>query len=330
MSRPETGSSPRLSVVLSFRNEAEVIPELLRRLERAVSALEGGYELIFVNDASDDGSLDLLAHAARTDTHLIVITMSRRFGPAECALAGLAHARGQAVVLMDADLQDPPELIPTLVDRWQQGADVVYTVRTARRGEPALKTWLTGAAYRAVRAVASVDVPVDAGDFRLMSRRVVDELLRLPERTPYLRGLVAWVGFRQVPVHYERQPRFAGRTHFPLLASANPWRTFLSGLTSFSSAPLVALLPLGLGVTAVTLLATTVVLLSPRWRAAMPLTALVGAGLAALVGLQLAALGLIGAYLGRIYDDVRGRPRYIIDSILGADHHPPGPRPPVA
>ena len=311
-----------LSVVLSFRNEAPGIPELLRRLTHTLAPLQIQYEVIFVNDASDDDSLRLLGEAAHTDPHVTIITMSRRFGQAECALAGLAHARGAAIILMDADLQDPPEVIPELIDRWRQGADVVYTVRTARRGEPAVKTWLTRAAYRIIRTVANVDLPVDAGDFRLMSRRVVDQLLKLPERTPYLRGLVAWVGFKQVPVRYERQPRFAGRSHFSWLTSANPWRVLLSGLISFSSAPLVALLPLGLVVTGASGIGLLLVLLSPGWRPEAAALTLMGLGLLALVGLQLAALGLLGAYIGRIHDDVRGRPRYIVDHVIGADDHP--------
>ena len=261
------GSPPVVSVVLSFRNEAEVLPELLRRLTNVLASLRADYEVIFVNDASVDGSLALLTNAARTDGRLKVMTMSRPFGPAECALAGLAFSRGEAVVLMDADLQDPPELIPTLVARWREGADVVYTVRTVRHGESVLKSWLTRLAYRFLRVTANIDLPVEAGDFRLLSRRVVHELLKLPERSPYLRGLVAWVGFKQVPVPYERQPRFAGHTHFPVLRSVNPWRTLFSGLTSFSTAPLAALLPLGLALSAGCCVAAAAIWIHPSWRA---------------------------------------------------------------
>ncbi len=312
-------TGPACSIVISFRNEAAVLPELLRRLSRALAPLDAGYEVIFVNDASTDESLSLLTAAAAADPHLVVMTMSRRFGPAECAMAGLAHARGAAVVLMDADLQDPPELIPTLIERWRAGADVVYTVRTARHGESGMKTLFTRMAYRLVGAAADVELPVDAGDFRLMSRRVVNELLKMPERSPYLRGLVTWIGFRQVPVSYERQPRFAGRTHFPMLRSLNPWRTFLSGLTSFSSAPIVLLLPLGLLIVAGTFAAALLLWLVPGTRPAVPPPALaVALGLAALGGLNIAGLGLAGVYLGRIHADVRGRPRYVIDSVIGA------------
>jgi dolichol-phosphate mannosyltransferase len=315
-------SSPELSVVISFRNEAAVIPELLRRLGLALAAAGVSYEIVFVNDASTDASLRLLADAAGADRRIKVLTTSRPFGPAECALAGLAHASGRAVVLMDADLQDPPELIPTLVARWRDGADVVYTVRTARHGEPLLKPFFTRVAYRLVNAGAEIPLPIEAGDFRLMSRRVVDELLKLPERNMYLRGLVVWVGFTQIAVPYERHPRFAGRTHSGWFRSPNPWRTLLAGLT-FSSGPLTALLAAGLCISAASVAAAAVIWLATG---AMPLLALIAASLGLIVGVQLFGLGVLGLYVGKIAQEVRGRPRYIIDSAIGfenaGDRHP--------
>ena len=312
------GAGPRalVSVVLSFRNEAAVIPEIVGRLTQVLSALPFDYELVFVNDASTDASLSLLTALATDNRRIKVVTMSRRFGPSECLIAGLRFARGAAVIQMDADLQDPPELIPRLVEAWQAGADVVFTVRTARPAESSVKRFVTRAAYQILRVVAAIDLPVEAGDFRLLTRRVVDELLKLPERSPYVRGLVAWVGFKQVPVYYERAPRFAGRTHFPLL-SANPWRTFLAGLTSFSMTPIVMLLPLGLLICASALVAAALVLVIETWRQSAPLWAWMALGFGFLSGVQLAALGLIGVYIGRMADDVRGRPRYIVDSTVG-------------
>jgi len=305
-----------LSVVLSFRNEAEVIPELLRRLSGVLAAIGGESEIIFVNDASTDGSLPLLADAARTDPRLRVITMSRRFGPAECALAGLEFSRGDAVILMDADLQDPPELIPTLVARWREGADVVYTVRTRRRGEPAAKMLLMRAAYRLLHRLSGGDLPVEAGDFRLMSRRVVDQLVALREREPYLRGLAAWVGFRQVAVPYERQARYAGRTHFPLFGSWNPARTFFAGLTSFSVAPLAVFLPIGVAVLLAAGTAAAAVLIVPGWRAAASAPLMIGLAVGVLAGIQIAGIGILGLYIARIHADVRARPRYIVDNVI--------------
>jgi dolichol-phosphate mannosyltransferase len=315
-------SSPELSIVISFRNEADVIPELLRRLGPTLAAAGVSYEIVFVNDASTDASLRVLADAAGVDRRIRVLTTSRPFGPAECAFAGLAHASGRAVVLMDADLQDPPELIPTLVARWRDGADVVYTVRTARHGEPLLKPFFTRVAYRLVSAGAEIPLPIEAGDFRLMSRRVVDELLKLPERNMYLRGLVVWVGFTQVAVPYERHPRFAGRTHSGWFRSRNPWRTLLAGLT-FSSGPLTALLAAGLCISAASVAAAAVIWLATG---AMPLLALVAISLGLIVGVQLFGLGVLGLYVGRIANEVRGRPRYIIESAIGfenaGDRHP--------
>jgi glycosyltransferase involved in cell wall biosynthesis len=311
-----------VSIVLSFRNEAASIPELLDRLTRTLSQAAVRYELIFVDDASTDESLALLTARAAADPHVKIATMARRFGPSECAIAGLALAGGSAVILMDADLQDPPELIPTLLDRWREGADVVYTVRTARHGEPLVKRLLTRTAYRVVRLVASIDLPIEAGDFRLLSRRVVDELLRLPERTPYLRGLVAWVGFRQVPVYYERQPRHGGRTHFPLLGTG-PGRMFLAGVTSFSTAPLVIVLVGGLAVCGGTLAAAGVIAMRALSGAHVPAWSWIVLGFGMLGGLQLVGLGTIAVYLGRVYENVQGRPRYIVDRTTGFETSDP-------
>jgi len=304
---------PELSVVISFRNEEDVIIELLRRLGDSLTKTGAPYEVIFVNDASTDDSLPLLADAAGADRRIKVLSTSRPFGPAECALAGLAFASGRAMIIMDADLQDPPELIPTLVERWREGADVVYTVRTARHGEPFLKPFFTRVAYRLIGAGAEIPLPVEAGDFRLMSRRVVDELIRLPERSPYLRGLVAWIGFRQVSVPYERQPRFAGRTHSGWFHSRNPWRTLVAGLT-FSSGPLMLLLTVG-----VLVLAGSVAAAAALWIATgtMPLATFIALSLALVVGVQLLGLGVLGLYIGRISQEVRARPRYIIESAIG-------------
>ncbi len=228
-----TAGRALVSVVLSFRNEAANIPTLVSRLHAALSTQPVEYELIFVNDASADDSLNVLLRQREQNPRVKIITMSRRFGVAECVRAGMAAARGDAVVYMDADLQDPPEIIPELVRQWRDGADVVHTVRTHRHGESRTKMSLTRLAYRLIRIGATIDLPVDAGDFKLLSRRAVDHVLQLAESDPYLRGLVVWIGFRQTLVGYERDARHAGRTHFPFF-SRNPWKTFVLGLTSFS------------------------------------------------------------------------------------------------
>jgi polyisoprenyl-phosphate glycosyltransferase len=312
-------SKPLLSVVLSFRNEADVIPELIDRLAKAIEGAGLDYELVFVNDASTDRSLALLEEHHRRDPRIKVLNMSRRFGVAPCVMAGFHHARGDAVVYMDTDLQDPPELIPTLVARWREGADVVYTVRTDRQGESRVKLALTRAAYRLIQRVSSIALPVEAGDFKLLSRRVVDELLRLGEQDLYMRGLVTWVGFRQVAVPYERQPRGAGVTHFPLLGSMGPITTFVAGFTSFSHAPLVAFLLLGLFVGALSTLA--LLGMFAAWVVGAPPSA--GALLIALGVLcwatLLCGIGVLGLYLARIHREALGRPRYIVESKIGFD-----------
>jgi dolichol-phosphate mannosyltransferase len=311
-----------VSILFSLRNEAEVIPELLKRLRQVLGAgtLEGiDFEFVFVNDASTDESLKILTEAAKADSRIKVLNMSRRFGVAECFLAGMKYAHGDAVITMDTDLQDPPEVIPELIARWRDGNEVVYTVRTERAGESAFKTWLTRQAYRAIRLVANEELPVEAGDFKLIGRRVVDQLLTLNEKDPYLRGLVTWMGFRQVPVYYKREARAQGVTHFPLFRSKGPLITFIFGFTSFSVLPLFGFLVLGAIFTSLSIVATIWISASHflyghsyvRW---WPYVAL-----AFFSGLQLMGIGTVGLYLGRVYNDVRNRPRYIVESSIGFD-----------
>ena len=312
-------SAPTLSVVLSFRNEAEVIPELIDRLVKAIDGAGLDYELIFVNDASTDRSLALLEEQRARDSRVKIVNMSRRFGVAPCVMAGFQHAKGDAVVYMDTDLQDPPELIPTLVERWREGADVVYTVRTDRQGESRVKLALTRAAYRAIQSASSIALPVEAGDFKLLSRRVIDELLRLGEQDLYMRGLVTWVGFKQVAVTYERRPRGAGVTHFPLLGSMGPITTFVAGFTSFSHAPLVLFLLLGIAFGALSKLALLGMLVA--WLVGSPPTATpVWIAFAVLAwSTLLFGIGVIGLYLARIHREALGRPRYVVESRIGFD-----------
>jgi glycosyltransferase involved in cell wall biosynthesis len=294
---------PLVSVVLSFRNEAENIPTLVARLEATFAEQPVDYELIFVNDASTDRSLDLLIGERARNPRVKVLNMSRRFGVAEGVLAGMEAARGDAVVYMDADLQDPPELIPEMIARWRGGSDVVHTIRTRRHGENALKMLATGMAYRIIQFGSSIELPVDAGDFKLLSRRVVDHLLKLREADPYLRGLVVWLGYPQVFVPYEREARHAGRTHFPFF-SRNPWKTFALGLTTFSFMPIYACLALA---------AAGIVLAAVLALTSGPMAGL----LVFLWALLMGAVAVVGVYVIRIYKDVRGRPAFIVASRVG-------------
>jgi polyisoprenyl-phosphate glycosyltransferase len=292
------GGRPIVSVVLSFRNEADNIPLLISRLDAMFAGVDVPYELVFVNDDSTDASLAILQRERERNTRVTILNMSRRFGVAECVLAGMAAATGDAVVYMDADLQDPPEVIPLLIERWRHGADVVHTVRTRRRGEHPLKVLATRLAYRVIQFGAAIALPVDAGDFKLLSRAAVAHLLQVRESDPYLRGLVVWLGFNQTFVPYERDARHAGRTHFPFF-SKNPWKTFVIGMTSFSFLPIYLCFVLaGAG-----LVGSVLALL-----ASAPMLAILTFFWATTLG----ALGGVGLYIIRIYKDVRGRPPYIL------------------
>lgn len=313
---PSSKHSELVSVVLSFRNEEAVIPEVIRRLTVALNECEEDYELIFVNDDSTDRSLEILRQHAASDRHIKVVTMSRRFGVAECLIAGLERARGDAVVYLDCDLQDPPELIPRLVDEWRKGADVVYTVRTRRLKERRLKQFVTRLAYRVIRAGSEVPLPIDAGDFRLLSRQVVRHVLRLHESDPYIRGLTSWVGFRQVPVKYERHARTAGHGHFPLLSSTNPAKSFLSGVTSFSMLPLYIIFIVGFATSVVS--STVLIAAAVAWLFGFGRPfAVTGMSLLFLWGTLMTSLGTVGIYVSRVYKDVRRRPRFIIAGMIG-------------
>jgi polyisoprenyl-phosphate glycosyltransferase len=315
---------PTVSIVLSFRNEAETIREMVARLEQVLTGIPVEYEVIWVNDASTDASVSIILELASQNPRIKLINMSRRFGVNECVVAGMKYARGDAVVMMDADLQDPPELLPRLIEEWRRGADVVYTVRLNRLGESAVKMLITKLAYRFISAISDIKLPVDAGDFKLLSRQVADQVVKLEEKKPYLRGLVTWLGYRQVPVHYERQARFAGTTHFPLLGSRGPIRMFVAGITSFSNLPLVGSLLAGLAVGALSLAALAIMALLAILVSAPATWLIVMAGVGLLAGLQLVGIGTVGLYLGRVLDEVRRRPNYVVESTHGfdAERHP--------
>ena len=233
-----------ISVILSFRNEESCLEELITRLQRTLQPLSGDYELIFINDASTDRSPSILQAERQKDPRIKIINMSRRFGNSQCIMAGVQYSRGGVVVYMDADLQDPPELIPEMFAKFQEGYDVVYTTRLSRDGESKLKMMATKIAYRILRYTSRINLPVDSGDFKLLSRRVVDKINQLNEKDPLIKALVSWVGFNQAQVFYHRDKRFAGITHFPF-SSGSGIHTFIMGLTAFSTLPLNAALLLG-------------------------------------------------------------------------------------
>ena len=306
-----------ISVVFSFRNEEDVLGELIRRVVEILNTLPYDYEIIFVNDDSTDQSLDILTSFATDNPNIKIINMSRQFGVSPCLMAGLRFSSGDIVVYMDADLQDPPELIPQMVALYENGADVVHTVRVQRKGESWTKMVITKIAYRIINSVSDISLMDNAGDFKLLNRRVVDEVVKFQEYQPYTRGLIPWVGFRQETLTYERSARFGGKTKFSLLKSRGPLNEFIKGITAFSSIPLYLSLLLGVVIALAAFVYLIFILVNkfkglnlPGWTAIMAVTLLLG-------GCTLITNGVIGIYIGRIYNNVKGRQSYIVDSTIG-------------
>lgn len=307
-----------VSVVFSFRNEEQNLSELIARAAKALEPGPEDYELIFVNDASTDRSLEILLAERAKNPRVKIITLSRRFGPSEGVLAGMSVASGDALIYMDSDLQDPPELLPELLNRWRAGADVIHTVRLGRRGETWLKKWVTKRAYQIIRFFSTLKLPVEAGDFKLLSRRALDQFLTLKEYDPYIRGLVAWIGFRQETVPYERHRRERGLSKFPLF-SRNPAKAFITAITSFSFVPIYVIAIVGLIGTIGSVLGVATGLVMMAAGGASGSTIAFIALLTFFWATIIAAIGTLGLYLVRIYKEVRGRPRFIIQDKIGFD-----------
>ena len=306
-----------ISVVVPVYCEEEVIEETYRRLTEALRALPGhAYELVFVDDGSTDGTGAIIRRLAAVDPRLKVIAFSRNFGHQMAITAGLRRACGDAVVTIDADLQDPPSLIPRMVELWGQGHHVVYGKRIAREGETWFKRATASFFYRLLNRLAAIDIPEDTGDFRLVDRRVVQELNRLQEHSRFLRGLVTWVGFRQVAIEYVREPRRAGTTKYPF---AKMMRFAWDGIVAFSNKPLRVAMNVGLlaiGVAFVVLVyglsqywAGNVV---RGWTSTIVTILFLG-------GIQLFTIGVIGEYVGRMYEDIKNRPLYLVAEEINFD-----------
>jgi glycosyltransferase involved in cell wall biosynthesis len=308
-----------VSVVFSFRNEDENIAELVTRTVAALDKSNVRRELIFVNDCSDDRSSEILDGYAKQDRTIKIINMARRCGISPCALAGFAHSSGDAIIYMDADLQDPPELIPQLIEEWRKGCDVVNTTRLVRLGETRTKMFMTKLGYRLIGFFSDTDIPMNTGDFKLLSRRVVNELLKLNEYDPFLRGLVRWVGFKQTQIFYDRQPRHAGLSHFQW-RSRNSIKAMVAGITSFSSYPLYISFIVGLFVSlgAFVYLAAIIVtrviwsMHLPGWPSEMVSVLFLG-------GLNLLSTGVLSIYVARISREVKRRPNWIVESVVNLD-----------
>jgi dolichol-phosphate mannosyltransferase len=305
-----------ISVIVPCYNEEAVLEETHRQLTSVLNGLAPfTYEVIYVDDGSRDGTVKVLHDLHEASEAVRVVLLSRNFGHQVAVTAGLGHAAGDAVVVIDADLQDPPEVIKEMVARWRDGYDVVYGLRTYRPGETHFKLWTAKLFYRLFNRVSKVPIPTDVGDFRLMSRRVVVALLAMPERDRFLRGMVSWVGFRQVAVLYERAPRYGGASKYPLL---NMLRFAADGVLSFSYAPLRAATLMGFAAMALAFAGIIYAILLRiytndwvrGWASIFVAVLFIG-------GVQLVTLGIIGEYVGRIYGEVKRRPLYFVQERLG-------------
>jgi len=309
---------PVISIVVPLYNEAGNVAPLLDRIGGVIDRLRSEYdfEVVLVNDGSTDGTAAAIRAEMERRRRLVLVSLSRNFGHQLAATAGLEIAAGDAVVLMDGDLQDPPELIEAFVRKWRQGYDVVYAVRRTRQGESRFKLITARAFYRVIKRLTKIAIPLDTGDFRLMSRRVVDALRRSPERHRFLRGMVSWVGFNQTAIEYDRDVRYAGTTKYPL---GKMIRFAMDGITSFSDIPLRFASYFGFTVSAIAFVYAIVViafkLFSLRPPAYTPGWASTIVAVLFLGGVQLMSLGILGEYLGRVYDEVKGRPLYLISEI---------------
>jgi glycosyltransferase involved in cell wall biosynthesis len=320
--RPTTNL--KLSVVFSFFNEEDNIPELISRIRAVMSKaikekLLSKYEMVFVNDDSTDGSLEMLTKEAKEVGDVKVINTSRVFGVTPCVLAGFEYSSGDLVVYLDADLQDPPEVILDMLRAWHEDTevDVIHTVRTSRAGETKVKLGITKLGYYILKKATSISLIPNAGDFKLLTRRMVDTVVQLREKKPFMRGIIHWVGYKNKVIYYERSARFAGDTKFPVLGFKVIRNFFESALISFSDVPLHFVSMTGLVMSVMSFLLLIHVLIQkilghnlPGWSAIMVAILFLG-------GVQLIALGLIGLYISAIYVESKGRPNYIIASTVG-------------
>lgn len=307
-------SNPPLSIVIPCYNEADGIDALYERVSAvARDATDGRYEIVFVNDGSRDATWEKLVAKAQADANVVAVNLSRNMGHQLALTAGLAYSRGERVLVLDADLQDPPELLPKMMQLMDDGADVVYGQRVERKGETIFKRASASVFYKMLSWLTDTPIPRDTGDFRLMSRRVVDALNRMPESQRFVRGMVSWVGFRQVPIPYERDARTTGASNYPLRKMV---RLALDAITGFSTRPLrlasiLGLIFAGLGLIGIVIsvggwLAGSTV---PGWTSAMVVALALG-------GIQLVVLGIIGEYLGRLYLETKRRPLYIVEEVF--------------
>ncbi len=310
-------SSIKYTVIVPVYNEELVVKETYKRLKKVMDTTEESYELLFVNDGSKDDTASILKTICAGDPNVRLVDFSRNFGHQIAITAGMDNATGQAIVVIDADLQDPPEVILKMIEKWEEGYEVVYGKRTVRKGETFFKKCTAAIFYRFLKSMTNVEIPVDTGDFRLIDRKVCDVMRGLTEQNRYVRGLVSWVGFRQTAVEYVREERFAGETKYPLKKML---KFAMDGITSFSYKPLKMATYLGFTLSALSFLYLIIVL---YLKLALNSTVQGWASILAVNlffnGIMLVILGIIGEYIGRIYDESKKRPLYIMREKVGFD-----------
>jgi len=320
-----TGSRPfSYSIIVPVFNEEAVLPVLLRRLDQLLDRLSEPAEAIFVDDGSNDSSPIMLQELAKRDPRFRYICLSRNFGHQIAITAGMDAAQGQAIIVMDADLQDPPEVVDQLIAKWREGNDVVYARRLSRAGESRFKRSTAHLFYRLIDSMSSINIPADVGDFRLIDRKVLDALRQMPEQNRFVRGMVAWLGFRQAEVTFHRQERAAGETKYPLFKMM---RLAADAALGFSDAPLRLAIWCGLSVSGLALLYGAWVMalwmsndsrLVAGWSSTIIIVSL-------LCGMNMLLTGIVGLYVGRIHAEVKGRPLYVVQKRLGFDHDQSAP-----
>lgn len=301
---------PTISIIAPIFNEMQTLPELYRRVCEVMNSTEETWELLLVDDGSTDGSTEAIKQLASQDRHIKPVVFARNFGHQLAVTAGLDYARGQAVVIIDADLQDPPEVIVEMMKKWREGYEVVYAIRSKREGESWFKLMTASVFYRIINRITDVKIPLDTGDFRLLDRKVVDVLKTMHERHRFLRGMSVWVGFRQMGVEYERSARYAGETKYPF---KKMFKFAKDAITSFSYFPLQLATYMGFISAGLAILAIPVVIIFRQsgsqafFGQATTLIAVLFLG-----GVQLISLGILGEYIGRLFDEAKGRPLYIV------------------
>ena len=303
-----------ISIIFSFKNEEKNLKELVKRVNSSLSKLKNWkYEMIFVNDSSNDNSEEILLDLQKTNP-IMIINMTRTFGVGPCVLAGFRHAKGDAIIYMDADLQDPPEILTKLIEEYEKGAEVVHTVRTKRIGESSFKLFITKLAYRIINYLSDIPLPTEAGDFKLISKTALNKILEQKEFRPYVRGLSVWVGYKQSFVKYERQSRSDGQSKFPLY-SRGPITEFINGITSYSLKPLYLGILLGFFSLLFSISLIVYALYAKYIGIAVPGSTSIIITISFFSGILLLTIGIVGIYIARIFEQTKGRDQYVIKNI---------------